>query len=314
MVPGRGLTSQPILRHGNHKGEVMILIGENINIMSKTIGPALKERNPKPIQELARAEAEAGVDYLDLNIGPARKAGDELMEWVVNTVQEVSNLPLSLDTTNPVAMEAGLKAHKGKALINSISLQPERLEQELPLAKKYNADMIGLLWGMEGMPRDANERCVLAVDLVYKANEQGIPSQDIWIDSIVTPVSVEINQVKACLEFMSMLKDFAPECKSTIGLSNISNGTPAHLRPYLNRTYMIMLMRYGLYSAIVDAFDPELVKIARGEKPEIVDLVYRAMDGEKPDLSSLGEEEVRYVKTVRVLTGESLYSHSWLEI
>ena len=292
----------------------MILIGENINIMSKTIGPALKERNPKPIQELARAEAEAGVDYLDLNIGPARKAGDELMEWVVNTVQEVSNLPLSLDTTNPVAMEAGLKAHKGKALINSISLQPERLEQELPLAKKYNADMIGLLWGMEGMPRDANERCVLAVDLVYKANEQGIPSQDIWIDSIVTPVSVEINQVKACLEFMSMLKDFAPECKSTIGLSNISNGTPAHLRPYLNRTYMIMLMRYGLYSAIVDAFDPELVKIARGEKPEIVDLVYRAMDGEKPDLSSLGEEEVRYVKTVRVLTGESLYSHSWLEI
>ncbi len=314
MVPGRGLTSQPILRHGNHKGEVMILIGENINIMSKTIGPALKERNPKPIQELAKAEAEAGVDYLDLNIGPARKAGDELMEWVVNTVQEVSNLPLSLDTTNPVAMEAGLKAHKGKALINSISLQPERLEQELPLAKKYNADMIGLLWGMEGMPRDANERCVLAVDLVYKANEQGIPSQDIWIDSIVTPVSVEINQVKACLEFMSMLKDFAPECKSTIGLSNISNGTPAHLRPYLNRTYMIMLMRYGLYSAIVDAFDPELVKIARGEKPEIVDLVYRAMDGEKPDLSSLGEEEVRYVKTVRVLTGESLYSHSWLEI
>ena len=292
----------------------MVLIGENINIMSKTIGPALKERNPKPIQELARAEAEAGVDYLDLNIGPARKAGDELMEWVVNTVQEVSNLPLSLDTTNPVAMEAGLKAHKGKALINSISLQPERLEQGLPLAKKYNADMIGLLWGVEGMPRDANERCVLAVDLIYKANQLDIPTQDIWIDPIVTPVSVEINQVKACLEFMSMLKDFAPECKSTIGLSNISNGTPAHLRPYLNWTYLIMLMRYGLYSAIVDAFDPELVKIAKGEKPEIVDLVYRVMDGEKPDLSSLGEEEVKYVKTVRVLTGESLYSHSWLEI
>jgi len=257
----------------------MILIGENINIMSKAIGPALKERDPKPIQELAKAEAEAGVDYLDLNIGPARKAGDELMEWVVNTVQEVTDLPLSLDTTNPVAMEAGLKAHQGKALINSISLQPDRLEQELPLVKKYNAAMIGLLWGVEGMPRDANERCVLAVDLVYKANELGIPSQDIWIDPIVTPVSVEINQVKACLEFMSMLKDIAPECKSTVGLSNISNGTPAHLRPYLNRTYMIMLMKYGLYSAIVDAFDAELVKIARGERSEIVDLVHRVMDG-----------------------------------
>jgi len=292
----------------------MILIGENINIMSKAIGPALKERDPKPIQELAKAEAEAGVDYLDLNIGPARKAGDELMEWVVNTVQEVTDLPLSLDTTNPVAMEAGLKAHKGKVLINSISLQPDRLEQELPLVKKYNAAMIGLLWGVEGMPRDANERCVLAVDLVYKANELGIPSQDIWIDPIVTPVSVEINQVKACLEFMSMLKDIAPECKSTVGLSNISNGTPAHLRSYLNRTYMIMLMKYGLYSAIVDVFDSELVKIAKGEKPEIVDLVHRVMDGEKPDLASLSEEEVKYMKTVRVLTGESLYSHSWLEI
>jgi cobalamin-dependent methionine synthase I len=293
---------------------MMILIGENANIMSETIGPALRERNPKPIQELARAEAEAGVDYLDLNIGPARKAGDELMTWVVNTVQEVTDLPLSLDTTNPAAMEAGLKAHKGRALINSISLQPERLEPELPLVKKYNADMIGLLWGTEGMPRDAAERCVLAVDLIYKANQLGIPNQDIWIDPILTPVSVEINQVKACFEFMSMLNDIAPECKSVVGLSNISNGTPTHLRPYLNRSCMIMLMKYGLYSAIVDAFDSELVKIARGEMPEIVELVYRVMDGEEPDLPSLSQKEVEYVKTVRVLTGETLYSHSWLEI
>ena len=292
----------------------MILIGENINIMSQIIGPALKERIPKPIQELAKAEVEAGIDYLDLNIGPARKAGDELMAWAVNTVQEVVDLPLSLDTTNPVAMEAGLKVHRAKALINSISLQPERLEQELPLVKRYNASMIGLLWGTEGMPRDANERCALAVELIYKANEMGIPNEDIWIDPIATPVSVEINQVKACLEFMSMLGEIAPECKSTVGLSNISNGTPTHLRPYLNRTYLIMLMRYGLYSAIVDAFDPELVQIAKGGKPELVDLVHRVMDGEKPDLASLGEEEVQYVRTVRVLTGESLYSHSWLEI
>ena len=290
----------------------MILIGESINIMSKTIGPALRERNPKPIQELARAEIEAGVDYLDLNIGPARKAGDELMGWVVNTVQEVTDLPLSLDTTNLVAMEAGLKEHKGKALINSIS--PTRLEEGLPLVTKYNASMIGLLWGKEGMPRDANERAVLAVDLIYQANERGVPNEDIWIDPIATPVSVEINQVKSCVEFMSMLQDIAPGCKSTVGLSNISNGTPADLRPWLNRTYMIMLMKYGLYSAIVDAFDPELIKIAKGEKPEIVNMVHRMMDGEKPGFSSLSEEEVKYAKTVRVLVGESLYSHSWLEI
>ncbi len=290
----------------------MILIGENINIMSKTIGPALKERDPEPIQKLAKAEVDAGVDYLDINIGPARKAGDEFMTWVVKTVQEVADKPLSLDTTNPVAIEAGLKVHKGKALINSISL--DRAEEELPLVQKYNAAMVGLLWGTEGMPRDAAERGVIAVELMYKANEMGISNEDIWIDPIVTPVSVEINQLKACVEFMSMLGDIAPECKSIVGISNVSNGIPTNLRPYLNRTYLIMLMKYGLYSAIVDALDSEIIKIARGEKPEIVDLVYRVMDGETPALSSLSEEEAKYVKTVRVLSGESLYSHSWLEV
>jgi 5-methyltetrahydrofolate corrinoid/iron sulfur protein methyltransferase len=292
----------------------MILVGENINVMSATIGPAMKERNPKPVQEMVKAETEAGVDYLDLNIGPARKAGDELMSWLVETVQEVSDKPLSLDTTNPVATEAGLKICKKKALINSVSLQPERLERILPLAKQYDADMIGLLWGVEGMPRDANERCLLAVDLIYKANEMGIASENIWIDPIVTPVSVEINQVKSCLEFMSMLSEIAPECKSIVGLSNVSNGTPAHLRPYLNRTYMIMLMKHGLYSAIVDAFDAELVQIARGKMPDIVSLVHRIMDGGKPDMASLSQKEIEYVKTVRVLMGETLYSDSWLEI
>ena len=292
----------------------MILIAESINIMSQTLGPAMRERNPKPIQDMAIAEEKAGADYLDVNIGPARRNGDEMMDWVVKTVQEVSDLPLSLDTTNPVAMEAGLMAAKNKPLINSISLQPDRLAAELPFVAKYKADMIGLLWGVEGMPRDANERAMHAVDIVYQAGEQGIAPENIWIDPIVSPVSVEINQVKACIEFMGMLSEVAPGCKSTVGLSNISNGTPANLRPMLNRTYMIMLMRNGLYSAIVDVFDNELVKIAKGEMPEIVDIVYKAMDGEAIDLSSVSEKEAQYAKTVRGLTGESLYSHSWLEV
>ncbi|MBI2860983.1 MAG: dihydropteroate synthase [Chloroflexi bacterium] len=291
-----------------------ILIGENLNIMSKTLGPAMKERNPGPVQAMARAEAEAGIDYIDLNIGPARKAGDELMQWVVKTVQEVTDTPLSLDTTNLVAMEAGLKVAANKPLMNSISLQPDRLERGLELTRQYNANVIGLLWGAEGMPRDANERCALAVDFVYRANQMGIPNESIWIDPIATPVSVEINQVKACFEFMSMLQDIAPGCKSTVGLSNISNGTPAHLRPFLNRTFLIMLMRYGLHSAIADAFDPELKHIASGNRPEMVEVVHRVMDGAAVSLGSLNEEQIRHVKTARVLTGESLYSHSWLEV
>jgi 5-methyltetrahydrofolate corrinoid/iron sulfur protein methyltransferase len=174
--------------------------------------------------------------------------------------------------------------------------------------------MIGLLWGVEGMPRDANERCMLAVDLVYKANAAGIPNEKIWIDPIATPVSGEINQLKACFEFMSMLGDIAPGCKSVVGLSNVSNGTPAELRPYLNRTFLVMLAKYGLYGAIVDAFDSELINIARGRRPEITQLIHQLMEEGALDWKSLSPEALKYAKTVRVLTGDSLYSHSWLEI
>jgi cobalamin-dependent methionine synthase I len=293
---------------------MVVCVGENINIMSKTIGPAIRERRVEPILEMAKHEEKAGIDYLDLNIGPSRKAGEEVMDWLVKAVQGTVNKPLSLDTTNGAAMEAGLKIHKGKALINSVSLQPERLEKVLPMARTYNAHVIGLLWGKEGMPRDANERASHAVDFIYQANNLSIPTEDIWIDPIVSPVSVEINQVLACLEFMSMLKDIAPEAKSIVGLSNISNGTPDKLRPVLNRTYLIMLMKYGLYSAIVDAYDKELLTIAKGGMPDIVSLVHRVMDGEEPNLKTLSPKEIEYVKTTKVLLGKTLYSHSWLEL
>ncbi len=293
---------------------MVVCVGENINVMSKTIGPAMKERKADPIVEMAKHQEKVGIDYLDLNIGPSRKAGQEVMDWIVKLVQGVVNKPMSLDTTNPDAMEAGLKVHKGKALINSVSLQPERLERVLPMAKTYNAHVIGLLWGKEGMPRDANERAAMAVDFIYQANNLGVPTEDIWIDPIVSPVSVEINQVLSCLEFMSMLKDIAPEAKSIVGLSNISNGTPTHLRPVLNRTYLIMLMKYGLYSAIVDAYDEEILRICRDGLPEIVGLVHRVMDGDEPDPKSLTPKELEYYKSTRVLLGKTLYSHSWLEL
>ncbi len=292
----------------------MILIGENLNVISQTLGPALKDKNAGPIEEMARAETAAGIDLIDLNIGPARRGGDELMSWVVNTVQAVTDKMLSLDTTNLDAMEAGLGVRKGPVLINSVSLQTSRIDRGLELANKFNADVIGLLWSNDGMPRDVNERAMHTVDFVYKANEAGVPNERIWIDPIASPVSVEINQVKACVEFMAMLGEIAPGCKSTVGLSNISNGAPDKLRCWLNRTYLIMLMRYGLYSAIVDAFDKDLMAIARGERQDIVELVHKMMDGEQPDISSLPQEMANYAKSARVLMGESLYSASWLEV
>lgn len=293
----------------------MLRIGENLNVMVKRIGAAMKARDPKPIQELAAQEAEAGVDWIDINLGPARKAGDELMTWVVNTVQEVTDIPLCLDTTNIVAMEAGLKAakhEKGKPLINSIDNRPERRDVLLPLAKEHDAAFIALLWGPEGMPRDENERAMHTAELVMMANELGIANDDIYVDPIVVPVSSQQDQVKSGIEFMKVIEDVAPGCKSTCGLSNVSNACPEELRGLVNRTHLIILRKFGMCSAIVDAFDKELVDVL--DDQEIVGIVEGIADGQEPDLASLGEEQSRYAKTAKVILGHSLYSHSWLEL
>jgi len=294
---------------------MIVTIAENINIMSKTIGPAMKDRDPVPIQKMAIELAEAGAHYLEVNIGPAKKEGPELMRWLVETIHEVVDLPLSLDTTNPEAMDAGLAAHRrgGRPLVNSVSCQSGRMETGLDLVKKHNALMVGLLWGNDGMPRDANERAALAVDLVYRANEKGIPNEDIFIDPIVTPVKGEINQVKACLECMGMLKDIAPGCKSVVGVSNVSNGAPQHLRPVLNRTYLVMLAHQGLAAAIVDAFDADIMSLCRDQLPEISGCIGKLMRGEYDTAIRLPEMLRGYVKTYQVLTGTKLYSDSWLE-
>ncbi len=299
----------------------MLLIGENLNVMVTRIGQAMKDRDPKPIQELALAEAEAGVDFIDVNLGPARKGGGELMEWIVKTIQEVVDTPLYLDTTNSEAIEGGLKVYepkKGKAVINSIMCRPERMDIQIPMAAKYGAGMVALLWGPEGLPRDASERMVLATDILSRAAEAGIPPEDIYVDPIITPMNVQQSQLLECLEFMNQLQELAemlaPGVFTTCGLSNVSNGPPDHLRPILNQTFMIILEKYGMKTAIVDAFDEDLKAIGRGERPQTVELVNRVVDGEELDVGSLSKEEQDYVKTVNVLLGHTLYSDSWLEI
>lgn len=292
----------------------MLLIGENLNIMSKKLADAFLTREPDPVRKMVEAEIRAGMDMLDVNIGPARKAGPEFMEWIVKTVQEVSDIPLSLDTTNIEAMEAGLRVCKGRALINSISARPERMEGLLPLTKRYNASFIGLTLGAEGIPRDANERGLFAAQIIAEASQHGIPEEDIWLDPIVLPINSQQMQVQGCTEFVMMLGDLAPNCKSACGLSNVSNGMPTHLRGIMNRTYLIMIKRYGMYSAIVDAFDSELHAIAKNKRPGLEALVHRVMDGESVDLSMVSGEEAQYVKTARILLGQTLYSDSWLEI
>jgi 5-methyltetrahydrofolate corrinoid/iron sulfur protein methyltransferase len=293
----------------------MLLLGESLNVISTKIGRAFKERDPKPIQEEALFQKEKGMDFIDINLGPAKKEGHELMPWVVEVVQEVvDDIPLILDTSNIDAIEAALKVCKLTPIINSIMCRPERYEKMIPLAAEYNADFVALLWGPDGLPRDENERAALSVELLYAANEAGIPNERIWVDGIVTPVNIQQPQAISLMEFQGMLQDIAPGARSTCGLSNISNGPPDHLRPILNQTYMVMLQKHSMESVIADPLDDQLISLARGERQDIVDLIYGIMDGDQPDIDSLSKEMQDYAKTTNVILGKSLYSDSWLDL
>jgi 5-methyltetrahydrofolate corrinoid/iron sulfur protein methyltransferase len=296
----------------------MILFGESLNVISKVIGKAYRERDPKPIQAEVLEQKEKGMDYIDINLGPAKKDGHELMPWVCQVVQEVvPEIPLLLDTSNIAAIEEGLKVLKPASkphIINSIMARPERYTVMLPMAAKYEADIVALMWGPDGLPRDENERAALCVELLYAANEAGIPNEKIWVDGIVTPVNIQQVQCVSLLNFQMMLEDIAPGAMSTCGLSNISNGPPVHLRPILNTTYMIMLERYGMKAVISDPLDTNLTAVAKGQRPDIVDVVHQTMDGSAPDPASLPKELGDYVKTVKVIMGETLFSDSYLEI
>jgi cobalamin-dependent methionine synthase I len=294
----------------------MVIIGENIHVIAKPVSVAIRERNATIIQGLAKAQTEAGANYIDLNVGPMKKDTEETMQWLVNAVQEVTDLPMSIDTLNPVAMEAGLKVCLKRPLINSASGKSTSKEQMLPLAKKYNCDVVVSVMTDKGMPPDVESKIESIMDTVAYANELGIPNEDIWVDPILLPISTAGEGQRftvANLEFIKILGDVLPGVKSVVGLSNTSNGVPEQLRPLLNRTYLMMLGRNGLYSAIADPLDTELISLIKREMPKISELIHKTMDKEDIDLSTLSQKEVEYVKTAKVLMGETLYSDAWLE-
>jgi cobalamin-dependent methionine synthase I len=294
----------------------MIIIGENIHVIAKAVSTAIREKDSNVIRDLAKAQTEAGAHYVDLNVGPMKKDPEENMQWLVNTVQEATDLPLSIDTMNPVAMEAGLKACKKRPLLNSASGKTDSKAQMLPLAKKYNCNVVISVMTDRGMPPDVDSKIESIMDTVTHANELGIPNEDIWVDPIILPVSTAGEGQRftvANLEFIKILEDVLPGVKSTVGLSNVSNGVPSDLRPLLNAVYLVMLAKNGLYSAIADPLDKDLMGLIEGKSPKEVELIHRTMDGEDIDLSTLSRKQVEYVKTAKVLMGETLYSDAWLE-
>lgn len=264
----------------------MLIIAENINVMTGRIGTAMKERQKEPLQDLARKLEAAGADVLDINLGPARKDGDKMMEFVIETVAAASKLPLCLDTTNHVAMEAGLAKCQelglAKPIVNSFSAQPDKMQNILPLAAKYDCEIIGLTMG-QAIPIDANERVAIAYELVTAANELGIPNEKIYVDPIILPVGVDVGQMHAVAvqDVLRMLDEmFDPKVKTTCGLSNISNGAPDVLRPPINNVFVAMLAAVGMTSAIVDALDKEMMRTIRLVKALKNDSLYSVSDAE----------------------------------
>ena len=236
----------------------MIIIGELINGMYKDVGRAIVNKEADIIQHLAMDQVKAGASVLDVNTGPYSKNPKEDMKWLVDSIQAVVNVQLALDSTKIDVIEEGLKLVKKRAIINSTSADDDKMSKIFDLAKRYNAQVIGLTMDKSGVPNSKEKRLELAAVIVAKAMEYGINTDDLYLDPIVLPVNVAQTQGKEVLEAIRefrLLCDPAPQ--TTVGLSNVSQGTKA--RSLINRTFLAMAIANGLTSAILDPLDKELV-------------------------------------------------------
>jgi len=306
----------------------MLIIGENIHIISPKVKAAFETQDSKFIQDLAIRQVRHGADMLDLNIGPQRKRGVEVMEWIVGAVQGVTDVPLSLDTTNAAAIEAGLKKVKRQAMINSTSGDPERLENVMPLAAKYNAKIIALTMGKSGIPTTADARVQMAMEvLIPKAMELGIPMSNLYLDPLVLTVNGTQEHAPETLNAVRFFKQLAdPPPMTVVGLSNISNSVPQENRSLINRTFLVMLMAAGLDAAIADPLDNkqnEYIRIVEqrdtstGLGKLLVTLYDKtaAMEELEPsDVDMSDAEQVAVWKTVQILRNKVIYAHSYLRM
>jgi len=239
----------------------MFIIGELINGMYKNIGEAIKEKDKAIIQKCALDQIKAGADALDVNCGPVSRKPLDDIQWLVQAIQEVTDKPLVLDSSKPQVIESGLKVIKSPVIINSTTADPEKLDVLVPLAKKYNAQLIGLTISTKGIPQNKDQRLELAATIVASCTEQGFPIEDLYLDPIVLPVNVAQAQMKDILEVIHEFKIISePSPKSIVGLSNVSQGTC--VRSLINRTFLVMAITFGLDAAILDPTDKDLLDAA----------------------------------------------------
>jgi 5-methyltetrahydrofolate corrinoid/iron sulfur protein methyltransferase len=305
----------------------MYIIAENIQILSQNVKNAIANKDSAYFRNMIARLDEAGASAIDLNIGPNRRRGHEVLPWLVEEAEKVTDLPLSFDTTNISAIEAACETvTKAQPIINSTDCTADRLATVPALAKKYNARLIGLTKGEGMIPVSADERVTLALEsLIPHMLEIDFPIPDLIIDPLVLTVSGCQEYCPECVEAVRAIK-FAwdPPPLTNGGLSNVSNAVPHEMRPLINQVYMVMLMGVGIDMIIADPLDKDLLEFIRvvEERDEstplnrlIVTLYDRvaAMEELQPeDVDMDDPDQVDVWKTVQVLLNKVIYTDAYL--
>ncbi|MBN2392056.1 MAG: dihydropteroate synthase [Anaerolineae bacterium] len=234
----------------------MQIIGEKINGTRKRVGQAIVDRDENHIQNLAHRQAQAGSTWLDVNAGthPDREPDD--LVWLVETVQAVVDTPLSLDSTNPQALTAALKAVNKTPMINSISGEAQRLTGILPLVAEHGCPVIALAMDDKGIPESSAGRLEVIHQVIAATRVAGVPDASVYVDALALALSTNAQSAVIFCDTVREVRVAYPDVHFTVGLSNISYGLPA--RSYVNRAFLTLAMAAGLDCAILDPLDQEL--------------------------------------------------------
>lgn len=300
----------------------MILIGENIHVISKSVQNALIERDEGFIKNLVKLQS--NMDYIDLNVGPAKNKLEGILPWLCKFAGD----KVSFDTTNFDEMKSALSGFDGKAFLNSTSKDEPRLSNMIELALEYDADLIALTLSKEtGIPKTSDGRLEIAFEIYEKCLEKGFDNEKLFFDPLILPVCVEQPQAQEALNTIKMIKEsFDPPVKTVIGLSNISNGCPKEIRPLINGVFGCLAFGAGLDAAIVDAKDLELAGMFRmleSQNPQSdIDELYINLSGIIRDFGDINDVEFdknsrrqsQIIKTANILLNNEIYSHSFTQI
>jgi 5-methyltetrahydrofolate--homocysteine methyltransferase len=235
----------------------MIIIGELINASRNAIKAAIEARDAAAIQKVAQAQAEAGADFIDVNAGLFMDQEPAYLAWLVETVQQATDKPCAIDSPNPAAIEAALAVHRGTAMINSISLEKERYETLMPVIAGTDLKVIALCMSDAGMPQTVDDRTKIADDLVGGLLNNNVKLENIFVDPLVQPLSVDTTFGMAFLDTIEKIVAAYAGIHTACGLSNISYGLPA--RKFMNQTFMTMAVAKGLDGAIVNPLDQKMM-------------------------------------------------------